>query len=79
MIKVVARAGLKVPMEHSARRYITDKPVDVDECSTYYQRRLRDGDLCPVNDEAVAVAPVETPLQDARAQTVATDKKRGHS
>lgn len=79
MIKVVARAGLKVPMEHSARRYITDKPVDVDECSTYYQRRLRDGDLLSVKDEAVAVVQTLTQVQDANAHPVSTDKKRGHS
>ncbi|WP_049857638.1 hypothetical protein [Trabulsiella odontotermitis] len=79
MIKVVARSGLKVPMEHNARRYITDKPVVVDECSTYYQRRLRDGDLLPAKDEAEAVVQVQAPLQDAHAHPVATDKKRGHS
>lgn len=79
MIKVVARSGLKVPMEHNARRYITDKPVAVDECSAYYQRRLRDGDLLPAKDETVVVVQVQTQVPDAPAHPVTTDKKRGHS
>lgn len=79
MIKVVARSRLKVPMEHNARCYITDKPVAVDACSTYYQRRLRDGDLLPVKDEVAAVTPVEAQVQDAPALPENTEKKRGHS
>ncbi|EBP1798998.1 hypothetical protein NE69_12920 [Salmonella enterica] len=46
MINVIARKGLRVPLEEHARRYITDsEPVAVSEHSAYYQRRLREGDL----------------------------------
>ncbi|EIK6983359.1 hypothetical protein LKE12_004645 [Salmonella enterica subsp. enterica serovar Amager] len=50
MINVIAREGLRVPLEEHARRYITDsEPVAVSEHSAYYQRRLREGDLLPVS------------------------------
>ncbi|EAP4496820.1 TPA: hypothetical protein N3A08_002853 [Salmonella enterica subsp. salamae serovar 9,46:z4,z24:z39:z42] len=46
MINVIARKGLRVPLEEHARRYITDsEPVAVSGRSAYYQRRLREGDL----------------------------------
>lgn len=45
---VIARPGLKVPLEDDARRYITDhEPVEVVDDSAYILRRLLEGDLVP--------------------------------
>ncbi|HHT5699114.1 TPA: DUF2635 domain-containing protein [Klebsiella oxytoca] len=53
-MKVKAREGIRVPREDNARRYIEQEPVEVPE-STYYQRRLNDGDLVKVTDATVDV------------------------
>ncbi|HHR1021328.1 TPA: DUF2635 domain-containing protein [Klebsiella pneumoniae] len=51
-MKVKAREGIRVPREDNARRYIEQEPVEVPE-STYYLRRLNDGDLVKVTDATV--------------------------
>ncbi|MEC5336997.1 DUF2635 domain-containing protein [Klebsiella oxytoca] len=43
-MKVKAREGIRVPREDNPRRYIEQEPVEV-SWSTYYQRRLNEGDL----------------------------------
>ncbi|MCB7589164.1 DUF2635 domain-containing protein, partial [Klebsiella pneumoniae] len=43
-----------VPREDNARRYIEQEPVEVPE-STYYLRRLNEGDLVKVTDATVDV------------------------
>lgn len=44
-MQVIAAPGVRVPLEHDARQYITDgEPAEVPE-SAYYLRRLSDGDL----------------------------------
>ena len=43
-MKVKAREGIRVP-----RRYIEQEPVEVPG-STYYQRRLNEGDLVEVTE-----------------------------
>ncbi|AJX21924.1 hypothetical protein AQ910_29100 [Burkholderia pseudomallei] len=54
-MKVKARSGLRVPMEHASRQYITDaEAVDVPD-TAYYHRRVADGDL--VEDAAAAAEP----------------------
>ena len=53
-MKVKAREGIRVPREDNARRYIELEPVEVPE-STYYQRRLNDGDLVKVTEATVDV------------------------
>ncbi|HDL8234137.1 TPA: DUF2635 domain-containing protein [Yersinia enterocolitica] len=53
-MKVKARDGVRVPREENARRYIEQEPVDVPQ-STYYLRRLNDGDLVEVSATDVAV------------------------
>lgn len=54
MIKVIARKGVRVPVEGNPDRYITDeKAVDVPE-TTYWHRRLKDGDLLLYVDPANA-------------------------
>lgn len=51
---VQARDGIKVPMENKPRTYITDaKAVDVPDTS-YYRRRLSDGDLVAVQPRKTA-------------------------
>lgn len=65
-LKVIATPGISVPMEDKPRSYITDaEPVTVPD-SSYYQRRLSDGDLvaykAPVPEASVAELP---PLADA--------------
>lgn len=44
-LQVKAAAGLSVPMEDKPRNYITDAEAVTVADSTYYQRRLADGDL----------------------------------
>lgn len=46
-MKVKAREGIRVPREDNPRRYIEQEPVEVPG-STYYQRRLNEGDLVEV-------------------------------
>lgn len=80
---VIARPGLKVPLEDDARRYITDRePVDVADGSAYYLRRLREGDLVPASAPAPSgtapepAVPAEkniTPSLPARKATVGTE------
>ena len=53
-MKVKAREGIRVPREDIARRYIEQEPVEVPE-STYYLRRLNEGDLVKVTDATVDV------------------------
>ncbi|NVM78903.1 hypothetical protein FHW83_004734 [Duganella sp. SG902] len=48
-IEVIATAGVKVPMEDKPNNYITDEGAVTVEDSTYYQRRISDGDLKPYN------------------------------
>lgn len=51
-MKVKARTGLRVPMEHASRQYITaEKAVDVPD-TAYYRRRVAEGDL--IDDDASA-------------------------
>ena len=45
---VKATGELKVPREDNARRYIESTPVEVPE-TTYYIRRIMDGDLVRVS------------------------------
>lgn len=63
MIKVIARKGVRVPVEGNPDRYITDeKAVDVPE-TTYWYRRLKDGDLLLYVDPANASpAAAQEPL-----------------
>lgn len=45
---VKAREGIRVPMENTPRRYITDaKTIDVPE-TAYYLRQIMNGDLIEV-------------------------------
>lgn len=44
-IKVKAAAGVRVPMEGSPRKYITDAEEVTVTRTAYYIRRLKDGDL----------------------------------
>jgi hypothetical protein len=73
MIKVIARKGVRVPLEDDARAYITDAvAVQVNERSAYYIRRLRDGDLLIASEKAVepAAKPV-TPVAEKAADNAA--------
>ncbi|SQA96730.1 Uncharacterised protein [Cedecea neteri] len=80
---VIARPGLKVPLEDDARRYITDgDPVDVVDGSVYYLRRLHEGDLVPAPapapsgtapEPAVPAEKNTTPSLPARKAAVGTE------
>jgi hypothetical protein len=50
MIKVHARAGLKVPMEGAPGRFIESAAVPVPE-SPYYQKQIAESDLIIVSDD----------------------------
>lgn len=47
---VKAAPGLKCPREDNSRRYIEDDKAVTVPASSYYVRRLRDGDLVEVKD-----------------------------
>ncbi len=49
-LKVKAAPGLSVPMEDKPRSYITDAEVATVADTSYYQRRLSDGDLILQDD-----------------------------
>ncbi|MDR5803404.1 hypothetical protein [Caballeronia sp. LZ001] len=51
-MKVIARAGLRVPHEDAPRRYITDTKRVCVPSSFYYLRRVADGDLLVVDEAA---------------------------
>lgn len=61
MKTVKAREGIRVPMENTPRRYITDeKTITVPE-SAYYLRQIMNGDLVevvPEQSEQLAIAGV---------------------
>ena len=64
-MKVIAAAGLKVPMEHDPARYITEhEPVEID-ASHYYVRRLADGDLVEAPGDAAALPAPRKPAAKA--------------
>lgn len=44
-MKVIARKGLRVPMETAFRRYVTDSAVIDVPNTPYYRRRIAEGDL----------------------------------
>lgn len=72
-VKVIARKGVRVPLENSSREYITDgKAVDV-VLSTYYRRRMNDGDL-----QLAPSAPAKTAQADIGEPVVqrAADAKK---
>lgn len=74
-VKVIARKGVCVPLENSSREYITDgKAVDV-VLSTYYRRRMNDGDLqlAPATPAKPAQADSDEPV----VQRAADAKKEG--
>lgn len=50
-VKVKAAEGVNVPYEFEPFRYIGEEAVDV-ELTVYYQRRIDDGDLLLVSEEA---------------------------
>ncbi|WP_175892404.1 hypothetical protein [Burkholderia cepacia] len=75
-MKVIARKGVRVPLERNAREYVTDaKAVDVPD-TVYYQRRILDKDLirqdAPIEfavdvaaDAGAAVASAKTTTKGA--------------
>ncbi|QJF16664.1 DUF2635 domain-containing protein [Phytobacter diazotrophicus] len=71
-MKVKARAGLRVPREDNARRYIGEEPVEV-PASAYYLRRLSEGDLVDAYaGTETSVADVVEPVKDVVTSTKGT-------
>lgn len=56
-MKVIATKGVRVPMEDAPHQYITENEVVEVEATTYYLRRIADGDL--LVDKAQVVKKVE--------------------
>lgn len=71
-INVKAAAGVRVPREDNARRYITDQDAITVPLSAYYQRQIAAGDLVVVDNAGAEAAPV--PQETAKAEV-----KRGKS
>lgn len=55
-IKVVAAAGLRVPMAENPHEYIGEQAIEVDLDNVYYRRLLDEGDLLLVVDEPAELA-----------------------
>ncbi|HDR9026862.1 TPA: hypothetical protein QDB14_001031 [Burkholderia vietnamiensis] len=73
-MKVIARKGLRVPMESGMRRYVTDSAVVDVPNTVYYRRRIAEGDLI---DDPKIIADAEKALparteQPEAAETAAT-------
>lgn len=63
-MKVIARAGVRVPHEDAPRRYITDdRAVDVPE-SFYYLRRVAERDLL-IPDNTIAASDADESTKGA--------------
>lgn len=72
---VKAREGIRVPMENTPRRYITDaKTIDVPE-TAYYLRQILNGDLI----EVVRGQPVALSSADVSETTPDNEVKRVQS
>ncbi|MDS0794698.1 hypothetical protein NUV26_21245 [Burkholderia pseudomultivorans] len=71
-MKVIARKGLRVPMESGMRRYVTDSAVVDVPNTVYYRRRIAEGDL--IDDPKIVAAaekaaPAPAPVQPEAAET----------
>lgn len=71
-MKVIATAGLQVPMADNPRRYITDAKVVTVADDTYYHRRIADGDLRLATEKDLALAE-ETSAAVDQSTTEAVD------
>ncbi|WP_140918180.1 DUF2635 domain-containing protein [Limnobaculum xujianqingii] len=68
---VKARAGLKIPLEHNPKKYITTEPVPV-ESSAYYRRALKDGDLVLCQPESTKPVNEPAPGEPAHEESTPT-------
>lgn len=68
-IKVKAAPGVRVPVEGSARKYITDAEEVTVTRTAYYIRRLKEGDLIRTDLPAAADAKTASTTAAASAQT----------
>ncbi|KAF1366464.1 DUF2635 domain-containing protein [Yokenella regensburgei] len=73
MIKVIARQGIRVPVEGNPARYITDETAETVANTAYWRRRLKDGDLLIFTD--TSGAPAEAPADDAAEKPATTVAK----
>lgn len=70
-MEVIAREGLRVPMETGKRRYVTDaETVDVPN-TVYYRRRIAEGDLLTGEDATKAAAAAKAKAAANAPETVA--------
>ncbi|MFZ6687507.1 DUF2635 domain-containing protein [Undibacterium sp. SXout11W] len=76
-LQVKAAPGLSVPMEDKPRVYIYDaEPVSVPN-SSYYQRRISDGDLIEQADQELQVAAASADAVADGKKSRATSKTNG--
>ncbi|WP_175857040.1 hypothetical protein [Burkholderia anthina] len=74
-MKVIARKGVRVPLERNAREYVTDaKAVDVPD-TVYYQRRILDKDL--ILQDGSTEAAVDAPADIGAAAPSAKTTTKG--
>lgn len=79
-MKVRAKTGVQVPREDNPRRYVPDNEVlEVADSSAYYLRRIADGDLerveenAPAADAPKAASAVKTAVSETAAPAVKTE------
>ena len=80
-IMVKAAPGVRVPMEGSPRKYITEDAAVAVTRTAYYIRRLKDGDLVLADAQASPAAATQTTATAAKAAaspaTTASTPNRG--
>lgn len=64
-LHVRARQGVRVPLEHAPREYVTDASIAEVPASAYYRRRLVDGDLVLAEPAAAPAPVIATRLPDS--------------
>lgn len=76
-MKVIARKGVRVPLERNAREYVTDaKAVDVPD-TVYYQRRILDKDLIRQDAPAESAVAVDVAADAGAAAASAKTTTKG--
>lgn len=73
MLRVKAAPGIKAPLQHKPKSYVSSERIVEVEDSHYYRSMINDGDLIQVTEEEWA-AQQETDAK-AEAVAVAADKK----
>lgn len=73
MLKVKAAPGIKAPLEHKPKSYITSDRIVAVEDSHYYRSMINDGDLIKVSEDEWSAQ--QSADEKAEAAAISADKK----